>query len=122
MVAGSDITDDPRQARPGQSCGTPAPIPWLAGETVHLIYNVLVDAPYNLTPYYNRVEADLSTGGTIFAVAGVTVQAPFVTGSKTASLAQVFARTPVNYTVTLNNDGECRCNRRSDRRHAAGAL
>jgi len=35
----------------------------------------------------------------------VTVQAPFVTGSKTASLTQVFARTPVNYTVTLNNTG-----------------
>ncbi len=93
-----------------------------AGGTLRLEYNVLVDAPYQPAAYYNLVAADLSTGGTISDEAGVTVQGPFVSGSKTANLIQAYDRTPVNYTVVLNNTGYARCTCGSDRRHAAGAL
>jgi uncharacterized repeat protein (TIGR01451 family) len=51
------------------------------------------------------VEADLSTGGTISDEAGVTVQAPYITGTKTANFTQVYDRTPLNYTLVLNNTG-----------------
>jgi uncharacterized repeat protein (TIGR01451 family) len=103
MGGGSDIHD-----LPAGTTGTivwTGPYPVAAGGTVRLEYNVLVDAPFQLAPYYNLVAADLSTGGTISDEAGVTVQAPHITGTKTASLPQVYDRTPVNYVVTLNNDG-----------------
>jgi uncharacterized repeat protein (TIGR01451 family) len=104
MGGGSDIHDAP-SGTTGTIVWNTGPYPVAAGATLRLEYNVLVDAPYNANPYYNLVQADLSIGGTISDEAPVTVLAPYVTGSKTASLAQVYDRTPVNYTVALNNTG-----------------
>jgi len=103
MGAGSDIHDSP-VGTTGTIVWT-GPYPVTAGGTLRLEYNVLVDAPYQPAAYYNLVAADLSTGGTISDEAGVTVQGPFVSGSKTANLIQAYDRTPVNYTVVLNNTG-----------------
>jgi len=104
MGGGSDITDPP-SGTTGTIVWNTGPYPVGAGETLRLEYNVWVDAPFSLTPYYNHVEADLSTGGPISDEAGVTVQGPHIIGTKTANFAQVYDRTPLNYAVTLTNDG-----------------
>lgn len=104
MGAGSDITVIP-VGTTGTIVWNTGPYPVAAGGTLRLEYNVWVDAPFSFTPYYNLVEAELSTGGTISDEAGVTVQAPYVTGVKAANLTQVYDRTPVNYTVDLYNNG-----------------
>lgn len=81
--------------------------PWTvaAGGTRTLKYNVLVDAPPSATPYSNHVEADLSTGETIWAEVDVTVEGPILQLNKTTTTYFVPDRDPLDYTVTLVNSG-----------------
>ncbi len=104
MGAGSDITQSPDDPNANPIVWT-GPFPVAAGATLHLRYNVVANAPASLTPYNNYVQAKLSTGETVFALTGVIVQGPIVTGSKTVNPATAYDRTPVDYTVTLNNEG-----------------
>ena len=100
---GSDIVDYP--------VGTTGTIIWTgpytvpAHSTLHLIYNVWVEAPARPTPFENHLEALLSTGESISDSASVQVIGVDLTGSKQASPSLVYRGEPVDYTVVFTNNG-----------------
>jgi uncharacterized repeat protein (TIGR01451 family) len=103
MLAGSDIVDDPT--------GTTGTIVWTGPYTVaahgslDLIYKVRADAPANLAPYLNQVQARLSTGEIISDSAGIVILGAQLDGTKEANASQVYRDEPVDYTVVLANSG-----------------
>jgi len=104
MGAGSQILDDPT--------GTTGTIVWDSGPYLvsasglfTVAYNVRATAAVRPEPYGNLVEARLSTGEIVADTALVQVVGPELDGVKQASPAQVRVGDPVDYSVTLSNDG-----------------
>jgi uncharacterized repeat protein (TIGR01451 family) len=73
--------------------------------TKRLVYNVKAFASPNPIPYTNQLEALLSTGGVVSDSTPVYVVAENLTMDKSASSSQVTKGSPVDYTVTIQNDG-----------------
>ena len=99
-----DIIDNPSGST-GTIVWTGGPYTVPASGTLTMQYNVLIEAPASAVPYSNHVEAELSTGETIFAKATVLVLGPHLSGSKTPSVTTIPDRAPLDYTVSLTNDG-----------------
>lgn len=104
LAGGSQIVDDPN--------GTTGTIVWDSGpyavpanDTLTLSYNVMVGAPASATPYENQVQALLDTSEVIEDSAPVHVGGVDLSGSKSASAAQVNKGQAVDYTVTFSNAG-----------------
>ena len=105
MAAGSDIQDLPDDGTTGTIVWSEhGPYTVSVGSSLSLIYNVWANAPA-LGPYDNHVEARLDDETVVEASATVKLVAVDLDGTKTASVDQVRVGDPLEYTVSLTNNG-----------------